>query len=129
MNAPRRACFKFFYHVTAPFYPNCSRACVKLCAAVHADASLTQAGERQMSNAAERGGRLCLFVARSTLSLAFQALRLRASQSKTTLDRHGRPVEAVQVEGRLLERWFFGDHLSRNRRTSRKINIGRPAFE
>ncbi|GBP96580.1 Cytochrome P450 4C1 [Eumeta japonica] len=30
--------------------------------------------ERQMSNAAERGGRLCLFVARSALSLALQAL-------------------------------------------------------
>ncbi|GBP12256.1 hypothetical protein EVAR_6424_1 [Eumeta japonica] len=43
-------------------------------AAVHADASLTQVGERQMSNAAERGGRLCLFVARSALSLALQAL-------------------------------------------------------
>ncbi|GBP79380.1 hypothetical protein EVAR_61804_1, partial [Eumeta japonica] len=41
-------------------------------AAVHADAS--QVGERQMSNAAERGGRLCFFVARSALSLAFQAL-------------------------------------------------------
>lgn len=43
-------------------------------AAVHADASLTQVGERQMSNAAERGGRLCLFVARCALSLALQAL-------------------------------------------------------
>ncbi|GBP87280.1 hypothetical protein EVAR_64189_1 [Eumeta japonica] len=43
-------------------------------AAVHADASLTQVGERQMSHAAERGGRLCLFVARSALSLALQAL-------------------------------------------------------
>ncbi|GBP77177.1 hypothetical protein EVAR_49385_1 [Eumeta japonica] len=43
-------------------------------AAVQADASLTQVGERQMSNAAERGGRLCLFVARSALSLALQAL-------------------------------------------------------
>ncbi|GBP25139.1 hypothetical protein EVAR_19621_1 [Eumeta japonica] len=42
--------------------------------AVHADASLTQVGERQMSSAAERGGRLCLFVARSALSLALQAL-------------------------------------------------------
>ncbi|KAG8249238.1 hypothetical protein J6590_024283 [Homalodisca vitripennis] len=31
-------------------------------------------GERQMSNAAERGGRLRLFVARSALSLALQAL-------------------------------------------------------
>ncbi|GBP23272.1 hypothetical protein EVAR_75985_1 [Eumeta japonica] len=41
---------------------------------VHADASLTQVGERQMLNAAERGGRLCLFVARSALSLALQAL-------------------------------------------------------
>ncbi|GBP86723.1 hypothetical protein EVAR_63728_1 [Eumeta japonica] len=48
--------------------------------AVHADASLTQVGERQMSSAAERRGRLCLFVARSALSLALQALneRLRA---------------------------------------------------
>ncbi|GBP67207.1 hypothetical protein EVAR_47767_1 [Eumeta japonica] len=43
-------------------------------AAVHADASLTQVGKRQMSNAAERRGRLCLFVARSALSLALQAL-------------------------------------------------------
>ncbi|GBP75721.1 hypothetical protein EVAR_58814_1 [Eumeta japonica] len=43
-------------------------------AAVHADASLTQVGERQMSSAVERGGRLCLFVARSALSLALQAL-------------------------------------------------------
>ncbi|CAH2234821.1 jg13231 [Pararge aegeria aegeria] len=43
-------------------------------AAVHADASLTQVRERQMSNAAERGGRLCLFVARSALSLELQAL-------------------------------------------------------
>ncbi|GBP51180.1 hypothetical protein EVAR_98004_1 [Eumeta japonica] len=43
-------------------------------AAVHADASLTQVGERQMSSAAERGGRLCLFVARPALSLALQAL-------------------------------------------------------
>ncbi|GBP44951.1 hypothetical protein EVAR_84442_1 [Eumeta japonica] len=43
-------------------------------AAVHADASLTQVGKRQMSNAADRGGRLCLFVARSALSLALQAL-------------------------------------------------------
>ncbi|GBP03732.1 hypothetical protein EVAR_2460_1 [Eumeta japonica] len=42
--------------------------------AVHADASLTQVGERQMSSAAELGGRLCLFVARSALSLALQAL-------------------------------------------------------
>ncbi|GBP92387.1 hypothetical protein EVAR_68439_1 [Eumeta japonica] len=42
--------------------------------AVHADASLTQVGERQMSNAAERGGRLRLFVARSALSLALQVL-------------------------------------------------------
>ncbi|GBP81476.1 hypothetical protein EVAR_86157_1 [Eumeta japonica] len=42
--------------------------------AVHVDASLTQVGERQMSNADERGGRLCLFVARSALSLALQAL-------------------------------------------------------
>ncbi|GBP37783.1 PiggyBac transposable element-derived protein 4 [Eumeta japonica] len=42
--------------------------------AVRADASLTQVGERQMSHAAERGGRLCLFVARSALSLALQAL-------------------------------------------------------
>lgn len=43
-------------------------------AAVHADASLTQVGERRMSNAAEGEGRLCLFVARSALSLARQAL-------------------------------------------------------
>ncbi|CAH2267063.1 jg8327 [Pararge aegeria aegeria] len=43
-------------------------------AAVHADASLTQVRERQMSNAAERGGRLCLFVTRSALSLALQVL-------------------------------------------------------
>ncbi|GBP53581.1 Serine palmitoyltransferase 2 [Eumeta japonica] len=43
-------------------------------AAVHADASLTQVGERQMSSAAERGGRLCLSVARPALSLALQAL-------------------------------------------------------
>ncbi|GBP13842.1 Semaphorin-1A [Eumeta japonica] len=43
-------------------------------AAVHADASLTQVGERQMSSAAERRGRSCLFVARSALSLALQAL-------------------------------------------------------
>ncbi|GBP81399.1 hypothetical protein EVAR_52661_1 [Eumeta japonica] len=41
--------------------------------AVHADASLNQVGERQMSHAAERGGRLCLSVARSALSLALQA--------------------------------------------------------
>ncbi|CAH2220460.1 jg23520 [Pararge aegeria aegeria] len=40
--------------------------------AVHADASLTQVGERQMSNADR--GRLCLYVARSALSLALQAL-------------------------------------------------------
>ncbi|GBP47343.1 hypothetical protein EVAR_38944_1 [Eumeta japonica] len=43
-------------------------------AAVHADTSLIHVGERQMSNAAERGGRLCLFVARCALSLALQAL-------------------------------------------------------
>ncbi|KAJ3666814.1 hypothetical protein Zmor_002245 [Zophobas morio] len=43
-------------------------------AAVHADASLTQVGERRMANAAEREGRLCLFVARSAFSLALQAL-------------------------------------------------------
>ncbi|GBP57831.1 hypothetical protein EVAR_41500_1 [Eumeta japonica] len=41
--------------------------------AVHADASLTQVGDRQMSHAAERGGRLCLSVARPALSLALQA--------------------------------------------------------
>ncbi|CAH2239865.1 jg4552 [Pararge aegeria aegeria] len=38
--------------------------------AVHADASLTQVGERQMSNAEADW---CLFVARSALSLALQA--------------------------------------------------------
>ncbi|XP_060800758.1 alaserpin-like [Amyelois transitella] len=38
------------------------------------DASLTQVGERRMSNAAEREGRLCLFVAHSALSLTLQAL-------------------------------------------------------
>lgn len=43
-------------------------------AAVHAYAWPTQVGERQMSNAAERGDRLCLFVARCALSLALQAL-------------------------------------------------------
>ncbi|GBP26389.1 hypothetical protein EVAR_75521_1 [Eumeta japonica] len=43
-------------------------------AAVHADASLTQVGQRQMSHVAERGGRLCLSVASSALSLALQAL-------------------------------------------------------
>ncbi|GBP30910.1 hypothetical protein EVAR_28550_1 [Eumeta japonica] len=43
-------------------------------AAIHTDASLTQVGERQMSHADERGGRLCLSVARSALSLALQAL-------------------------------------------------------
>ncbi|KAJ3662233.1 hypothetical protein Zmor_006589 [Zophobas morio] len=43
-------------------------------AAVHAGASLTQVGERRMANAAEREGRLCLFVARSAFSLALQAL-------------------------------------------------------
>ncbi|CAH2211193.1 jg17709 [Pararge aegeria aegeria] len=42
---------------------------------VHADASLTQVGERQMSNAAERGGRLCPFAARFALSLALRALK------------------------------------------------------
>ncbi|CAH2216598.1 jg17414, partial [Pararge aegeria aegeria] len=42
--------------------------------AVHARASFTQVRERQLSNAAERGGRLCLFVARSALSLALQVL-------------------------------------------------------
>ncbi|GBP86381.1 hypothetical protein EVAR_63210_1 [Eumeta japonica] len=52
--------------------------------AVHAYASLTQVGERQMSNAAERGGRLCLFVARSALSLALQALN-GTPQSEVTL--------------------------------------------
>ncbi|GBP91639.1 hypothetical protein EVAR_65537_1 [Eumeta japonica] len=44
-------------------------------AAVHAGRiAHLGAGERQMSNAAERGGRLCLFVARPALSLALQAL-------------------------------------------------------
>ncbi|GBP51602.1 hypothetical protein EVAR_42786_1 [Eumeta japonica] len=52
--------------------------------AVHADASLTQVGERQMSNTAERGGRLCLFVARSALSLGLQALN-GTPQSEVTL--------------------------------------------
>ncbi|KAG8325940.1 hypothetical protein J6590_054963 [Homalodisca vitripennis] len=63
-------------------------------AAVHADASLTQVGERQMlnaaerggrliANAAERGGRLCLYVARSALSLALQAL-IGTPQSEVT---------------------------------------------
>ncbi|GBP61134.1 hypothetical protein EVAR_46785_1 [Eumeta japonica] len=41
-------------------------------------------GERQMSNAAGRGGRLCLFVARSALSLALQALN-GTPQSEVTL--------------------------------------------
>ncbi|CAH2216009.1 jg25082 [Pararge aegeria aegeria] len=47
-------------------------------AAVHADASLTQVRERQMSNAAERGGRLCLLQYKrgrgATLSLVLQVL-------------------------------------------------------
>ncbi|GBP22995.1 hypothetical protein EVAR_15669_1 [Eumeta japonica] len=47
---------------------------IEIAAVVYADASLTQVGGRQMPNAAERGGRLCLFVARSALSLALQTL-------------------------------------------------------
>ncbi|GBP05753.1 hypothetical protein EVAR_5079_1 [Eumeta japonica] len=53
--------------------------------AVHADASLTEVGEIQMSNAAERGGRLCLFVARSVLSLALQVLNGTLQSEVTTV--------------------------------------------
>ncbi|GBP22242.1 Histone-lysine N-methyltransferase SETMAR [Eumeta japonica] len=68
--------------------------------AVHADASLTQVGERQMSSAAERGGRLCLFVDRSALSLALQALNGTSQSAETP---HESCFCSCDDENKLLE--------------------------
>ncbi|GBP26038.1 Pyrroline-5-carboxylate reductase [Eumeta japonica] len=72
--------------------------------AVHSDASLTQVGERQMSNAAERGGRLCLFVARSALSLALQALNGTPQSDVTPHESYFSCVQPAPSNYKILSR-------------------------